>query len=84
VTASFALSAGMHYRAGAHVVSLVLSDAGTGAVVPLDYRSSTTSSAGPNGDLELTTLQIPAGTVLPARLRVNVVTDAFPIAARNF
>jgi len=84
VTASFVLSAGAHYPAGSHVVSLVLTNAVTGAVVPLDYRASTTSSAGPKGDLERTTLQIPAGTVLPAGLRVYVVTDAFPVAARNF
>ena len=45
VTANFTLSAGRHYRASLHVVSLVLSNAVTGAVVPLDYRTSTTSSA---------------------------------------
>jgi len=84
LTADFGLSAGMHYRASLHVVSLVLSNAVTGAVVPLDYRTSTTSSAEPNGDLERTTLEVPSGTVLPAQLRVNVVTDGYPLAARNF
>ena len=28
-------------------------------------------------------LEVPAGTVLPTQLRVDVVTDGFPLAARQ-
>ena len=83
VTATFALAPGSHYLAGAHIISIVLTDAATGALVPLDYKASTTTTEGSGGELERTTLQIPAGVTLPATVRATVVTDAFPLDARN-
>ena len=84
VVATFALASGTHYPAGAHVLSIVLTNAATGALVPLAYKAATTTTAGSGGDVESTTLQIPAGVALPAEVRVTVVADAFPLAARNF
>jgi len=84
VTATFSMAPGTHYPAKAHVMSIVLTNAATGALVPLGYRASTSTAERSDGDVESTTLRIPAGVVLPATVRVTVVADAFPLAARNF
>lgn len=81
VAATFTQAPGTRYLAKAHVVSIVLTDAATGALVPLDYRSSTTATAGAGGRLQAVVLRIPPDNPLPANVRATVVTDAFPLAA---
>lgn len=83
VVATFAQAPGTRYLAKAHVVSIVLTSASTGAVVGLDYRGNTTTTSGPGGQLRDVVLRIPPGTPLPAKVRATVVTDAFPLGAEN-
>ena len=78
------VAAGMRYPAAAHVVTVVLTDAKTGALVPLDYHALTTVTTGATGQLDGVTLRIPAGTTLPAGVTATVVTDAFPLATEQF
>jgi hypothetical protein len=84
VTTTFALAPNAHYSVGSHVVSIVLTSASAGALVPIDYRALTTTKAAPDGDIVSTMLRIPAGVALPSDVRVTVVADAFPLVARNF
>jgi hypothetical protein len=51
--------------------------------VSLDYRTLTTQVADERADVREVRLKIPAGTPLPARLRGYVITDVFPLAARD-
>jgi hypothetical protein len=78
------LAAGARYPARSHVVGIVLTDAAGGEPVSLDYRRQTASVRGPRGALLGAHLTIPAGTELPERVRAYVVTDVFPLAAREF
>ena len=83
VLATFRQAPGTRYLAKAHVISIVLTDASTGDLVPLDYRSATTVTTGTEGRLDEAVLRIPPGTDLPADVRATVVVDAFPLAAEN-
>jgi outer membrane protein assembly factor BamB len=84
VAAVFRLAPGTRYAADAHVVSIVLTDAATGALVQLDYRAQTATTAGAAGQLRTVVLRLPAGLTLPADVRATVVTDAFPLRAEDF
>ena len=69
--------------ANAHLGAILLTDAATGAPVPLDRRSATKDGAGAHGNLAGIRLTIPAGTVLPSRIRAYVLAEVFPPAVRE-
>jgi outer membrane protein assembly factor BamB len=77
--AEAALSGAHLPPAGSHVAAILLCDARTGTPVALDYRPNTTLSTNRRGQITGVRLGIPAGTVLPARIRAYVILDAFPI-----
>jgi outer membrane protein assembly factor BamB len=82
--ARLALSPGARYPGRVHVGSILLTDARTGAPVPLDYRSETSSRRSRRGDLRAIRLTIPAGVELPRRVRAYAIADVFPLGARAF
>jgi outer membrane protein assembly factor BamB len=82
-TATLNLAPGAHYPAKSHFVSIVLTDAITGAPAGLDYKANTTNVADSGGDIAEARLTIPAGTTMPARVRAYVVTDVFPLATKD-
>ena len=65
--ATLTLARGAHYPAANHLVSIVLTDAATGAPVGLNYSANIKNVADGHGDIERAELTIPAGTSLPAR-----------------
>jgi hypothetical protein len=81
--ARLSLPAGARYPARRHVGSILLTAQRGGAVVPLDYRSQTTTSADSHGNLREIRLAIPAGTPLPAHVRAYVIADVFPVGVRD-
>jgi outer membrane protein assembly factor BamB len=80
--ARLALAPGARYPSRRHVGSILLTDALTGEVVPLDYRADTAAEASRRGDLRTVHLTIPAGTELPSRIRAYAIADVFPLGAR--
>jgi outer membrane protein assembly factor BamB len=82
--AQFKLARGARYAARSHVPTILLTDAATGAPVPLDYRRAMGKSADGKGNLVAARLNIPAGTTLPASVRAYVITDVFPLGSRVF
>jgi hypothetical protein len=83
-TATLRVARGASYPAARHLGSILLVDASTGKPVSLDYRSLTTNTKGPSGNLRRVELAIPEGTELPARLRAYAIADVFPLAKRVF
>ena len=79
ITAQFAGSA---LAADRHAAAILLTDAATGAVVPLDY-SKAISPLVRRGAIQAVRLRLPAGTRLPARIKAFVIADAFPLAERE-
>ncbi|HEY1591770.1 MAG TPA: PQQ-binding-like beta-propeller repeat protein [Solirubrobacteraceae bacterium] len=77
--ATLVLARGAHYPAANHLVSVVLTDAATGAAVGLNYSANVKNVADGHGDIERAELTIPAGTSLPAKVRAYVVADVFPL-----
>ena len=71
------------YLARDHIASILLTDASTGQPVSIDYRARTTDVAGARGDLDHIHVAIPAGTSLPQHVRAYVITDVFPLLARD-
>ena len=69
--------------ASAHVAAILLTDAGTGTPVDLDYHRLTTLTLDAHGRIAGVHLTIPAATALPARIRAYAIIDAFPLAART-
>ncbi len=67
-----------------HVASLLLVDAASGAPVALDYHADTSLMVSRHGRIRAVRLALPAGTVLPHRLRLYVVVDGFPLGSRLF
>jgi outer membrane protein assembly factor BamB len=65
-----------------HSANVLLTDAATGDVVALDYRKRTSLKL-VHGAIRVIRLRIPAGTVLPARIRAYVITDVFALAERE-
>jgi hypothetical protein len=80
--ATLRLARGTHYPARRHVGSILLTAPG-GDVVPLDYRDETTAGADSRGNLRTIQLRIPAGTVLPSRVRAYAILDVFPLGVRD-
>jgi hypothetical protein len=74
--------AGAPLRASRHTAAILLTDARTGAVIPLDYRKRTSLKL-VHGAIRVIRLRIPAATVLPARIKAYVITDVFPLAERE-
>jgi hypothetical protein len=81
--AGLELDRGARYRAASHLGSILLVDAATGTLVNLDYRSLTTQTVDERGNLSEIRLAIPAGTMLPQRVRAYVIADVFPLAVRE-
>ncbi len=65
-----------------HSAALLLTDADSGDVVALDYRKATSLGIR-DGNIAIVRLSLPAGSELPARVRVHVIADVFPLAART-
>jgi hypothetical protein len=80
--AQLALRRGAGYPASRHVVHVLLTDAATGAVVPLDYRKGTTLERDKRGNVTIVRLAIPKGTDVPASVRAYVVADVFPLLSK--
>ncbi len=83
VVARLALALGARYPVRSHLASILLTDARTGAPVPLDFRRAARSIADARGDLREVRLTIPRDARLPARLKAYVMTDAFALAVRT-
>jgi hypothetical protein len=82
LVANLAVARRATYPASSHVISLVLTDASTGAPVGINYRADTTTATDGRGNISKVTLAIPAGTQMPASVRAYVVSDVFPLASR--
>jgi hypothetical protein len=82
VLATISLSAHARYPAARHVGSILLTGP-DGEVVPLDYRSQTTSGADARGNLREIRLALPAGTVLPSAVRAYVILDVFRLGSQE-
>jgi hypothetical protein len=80
-TAKVSLAPGSRYPASDHRLGLLLVDDATGTPVGLDYTQQT-QSADAAGNATAVTLRIPQGTQLPAKVRVYVLSDAFPLDVR--
>lgn len=68
--------------AASHVAGLLITDASTGDPVSLDYNAERSQVKDRRGRIAAIGLTLPAGTALPARIRVYVIIDAFPLASR--
>jgi hypothetical protein len=84
VTAHLSLAEGASYAASAHAVNLLLTDAQTGAVVPITYRKNTTMIPDARGNVATVKVTLPAGTNMPASVRAYVVTDVYPLLVKVF
>ena len=82
VVAGLVLARRATYPASGHVISIVLTDASTGAPVGINYRADTSTATDGHGNISRVTLSIPAGTQMPASVRAYVVSDVFPLASR--
>jgi outer membrane protein assembly factor BamB len=78
--ATFSLAGGARYPASRHVASILLTDAATGEPLNLDYKALTSTTADAEGNLSGARVEIPAGTELPARVRLYVIADVYPLA----
>jgi outer membrane protein assembly factor BamB len=74
--------AGAPLDASRHAAAILLTDAVSGAVVPLDYRKAVSLGVR-RGAIREVRLRLPAGTVLPARTKAYVITDVFKLAERE-
>ena len=82
--ARFALAPGRRFRAAAHLTTVLLTDARTGAPVSVDYRKEThLGGRRRTATWREARVRIPAGTRVPARVRAYVIADAFPLASRE-
>ena len=82
VVAKLDLAGGASYPASQHVVTIVLTNAATGAPVGIDYRGDETTATDGHGNIRQVTLTIPAGTSMPPSVRAYVVSDVFPLASQ--
>jgi outer membrane protein assembly factor BamB len=62
----------------AHEASILLTDAGTGEPVALDYAAATKT------DANHVTLTIPAGTQLPQSVKAWAIADVYPLGSKVF
>ncbi|HEU0024541.1 MAG TPA: hypothetical protein VFQ12_07915, partial [Thermoleophilaceae bacterium] len=77
------LAGGARFPARRHSLALLLADADTGAPVSLDYRKALSTSVDRRGNLSAVRLRIPAGAILPERLRAYVVADVYPMLVKQ-
>ncbi len=63
-------------------VSLLLASGG-GRPLALDYPRLTRTDVTARGEVRRVRLRLPAGTAVPAGLRVHVIADVFPLATRT-
>jgi len=61
---------------------VLLTDAGSGTPVPLDYRTDTNLALDAAHRITGVELTLPRGTALPKHVRAYVMVDAFPIGQR--
>ena len=80
VSAELRSAPGHGLRADRRLVSVLLTDAG-GRPVSLDYPRLTTADA-PGGVVRRVRLRLPPDTAVPARVRVYVLADVFPLGSR--
>jgi hypothetical protein len=73
---------GTRLVASRHTAAILLTDASTGDVVALDYKKALSLGV-VRGSIREIRLRLPAGTVLPARVRAYVIADVFPLDARE-
>jgi outer membrane protein assembly factor BamB len=83
VVASIRRDAGADLPADRHLASIVLTDDATGVPVPLDYRGLTEQVLDSGRNLAGAVLRVPAGTVLPERVRGYLIVDVFGLATRE-
>ncbi len=81
VTARLAFRRGIRYRTADHRIGLLLVDGG-GRPLGLDYTDQRTV-INTAGNIAGVRLQLPAGTALPRRVRVYVLSDVFPLYTRR-
>ena len=81
--ARLSLGRGASLPAARHAGGLLLTDAATGEVVPLDYEKSLSEGVDGDGDIAEIRLRIPPEALLPERIRVFVIADVFPLGARQ-
>jgi outer membrane protein assembly factor BamB len=81
LTATLREATGSRYPAASHRIGLLLVD-GLGEPVGIDYTAQRTVTDR-LGNIRAVTLTIPAGTLLPRRLRAYVIADIFPLASQQ-
>jgi hypothetical protein len=81
LTATLALARGARYRARDHRVGLLLVDA-SGQPLGLDYATQSTVTDG-RGNVSRVSMTLPAGTAVPAKARLYVIADVFPLYSRQ-
>jgi outer membrane protein assembly factor BamB len=81
-TATLKLARGARYPAKDHAVNILLTDAQSGAVVPITYHKQTAVTRDKRGNIARVTLTIPAGTSVPPSVRAYVVTDVYPLLVK--
>jgi outer membrane protein assembly factor BamB len=82
-TATLKLARGVRYRARSHAVHILLTDAASGDVVPITYRKNTSVTKDARGNIASVRLSIPSGTSMPPSVRAYVVSDVYPLLARD-
>jgi hypothetical protein len=83
-TADLDLAPGTQYPKDAHFVSILLLDADSGDPVSLDYYRDTAMRTDDAGNIVGTSVTVPDGIDLPARIEAHVMADAFPAATATF
>jgi hypothetical protein len=84
VSADLQFAEGRGLRLDDRLVSLLLTDGATGRPLALDHpRQTQWETTGPGREVRRVRLRLEAGTAVPARLRVHVLADVFPLAART-
>jgi hypothetical protein len=84
VSADLHFAEGRGLRLDDRLVSLLLTDGATGRPLALDHpRQTQWETTGPRREVRRVRLRLEAGTAVPARLRVHVLADVFPLAART-
>ncbi len=82
--ATFHLAEGASCPGNQHRPGLLLLDLLRTEAIYLDYHAGLKSLVDGQGNLSGVELRIPAGKILPARLRVTALLDVFPLASREF
>ena len=81
-SATLSVARQARYLKAEHSVSLLLVDDATGIPVAVDSKPNTSVQADSAGNVASVRLRLPKGTTVPARTRIYVMTDVFPLASR--